>query len=146
MDNEVKRLANIRAELEREKRALEALEDKLFGTDTGLTVIGAREVVKRLREEEKQARGALDGVALQIFLNDGDKQPHTAVTIKKRASLDYKPIDAIKWAYKADQFSLISLNTSAFEKVARELDLDFVEKTKEPYTNVPKDISEYRER
>ena len=145
MENQVKRLANIRAELESEKKALKKLEDKLFGTDTGLTVLGSRGVVKRLREEEKQARDALDGVALQIFLNDGDKQPHAAVTIKMRESLDYKPIDAIKWAYKADQFSLISLNTSAFEKVARELDLDFVEKTKEPYTNVPKDISEYRE-
>lgn len=146
MENQVKRLANIRAELESEKKALKKLEDELFGTDTGLTVIGAREVVKRLNGEAKQAREALDSAALQVFLNDGDKQPHEAVTIKERTRLDYKPIDAIKWAYKADQFSLISLNASAFEKVARELDLDFVEKTKEPYTNVPKDISKYRER
>jgi len=145
MEDKIKELALTRKDLEYAKRVLAETESRLMDTEIGLQVLQLKTVVKALTEEEKTIRDGLDSEALQIYVNEGDKHPHPAVTIKENNKLLYDPADAIQWALKLEQMDMISLNKSVFEKAAKSLVLDFVEKRKEPSVTVSTDLSAYVE-
>jgi len=145
MEDKIKELALTRKDLEYAKRVLAETESRLMDTEIGLQVLQLKTVVKALTEEEKTIRDGLDSEALQIYVNEGDKHPHPAVTVKENNKLLYDPADAIQWALKLEQMDMISLNKSVFEKAAKSLVLDFVEKRKEPSVTVSTDLSAYVE-
>jgi len=145
MEDKIKELALTRKDLEYAKRVLAETESRLMDTEIGLQVLRLKTVVKALTEEKKTIRDGLDSEALQIYVNEGDKHPHPAVTVKENNKLLYDPADAIQWALKLEQMDMISLNKSVFEKAARSLVLDFVEKRKEPSVTVSSDLSAYVE-
>ena len=145
MEDKIKELALTRKDLEYAKRVLTETESRLMDTEIGLQVLQLKTVVKALIEEEKAIRDGLDSEALQIYVNEGDKHPHPAVTVKENNKLLYNPADAIQWALKLEQMDMISLNKSVFEKAAKSLVLDFVEKRKEPSVTVSTDLSAYVE-
>jgi len=145
MEDKIKELALTRKDLEYAKRVLAETESRLMDTEIGLQALQLKTVVKALTEEEKAIRDGLDSEALQIYANEGDKHPHPAVTIRENNKLLYDPADAIQWALKLEQMEMINLNKSVFEKAAKALELDFVEKRKEPSVTVSTDLSAYVE-
>jgi len=145
LDEKVSELANVRKDLEFAKKNLAEMESRMMSTSIGEQVLAMQMAVKFLAEQEKSIRDQLDSVALQIYANENDKHPHGAVTIKENNRLVYYPPDAIQWALKLEQMEMINLNKTAFEKAAKVLDLEFVEKRKEPSVAVSSDLSAYIE-
>ena len=145
MEDKIKELALTRKDLEYAKRVLAETESRLMDTEIGLQVLQLKTVVKALAEEEKAIRDGLDSEALQIYVNEGDKHPHPAVTIKENNKLEYEPDKAIAWALETKQMGMISLNKTVFEKAAKALEFEFVKKYKEPSVTVSTDLSAYIE-
>ena len=104
--------------LEEWTKANRDLLDKL--TQTGAEVA---EVEAKLRE-----------LTLQAYAETGNKAPAPGVGIRERTVLTYDGKVAFDWA-KAHKMAL-KLDTSAFEKIAKISDLDFVAVTTEPIATI----------
>ena len=145
MEDIVRDYAVIRKLVQVAKDDLAVMESELKKTELWELIAYKKELIAELVESERVTRDSLDSIALQVFANEGDKHPHPAVTVKENNKLLYDPADAIQWALKLEQMDMISLNKSAFEKAAKALDLEFVEKRKEPSVTVSTDLSAYIE-
>jgi len=145
MEDIVRDYAVIRKLVQVAKDDLAVMESELKKTELWELIAYKKELIAELVESERVTRDSLDSIALQVFANESDKHPHPAVTIKENNKLLYDPADAIQWALKLEQMEMIGLNKSVFEKAAKALDLDFVEKRKEPSVTVSSDLSAYIE-
>jgi len=107
---------------------------------------------KLLQERKAMLKAAQDAASAQYdyvrelgvtaYGETGNKKVHPAVTVKMYTTLAYDPADALEYA-REHLHNALKLNKSAFEKVAKVADLDFVTIGQKPGATVAKDLSKY---
>ena len=103
--------------------------DKWVDDNIGL-VTSVVEVKERVGEEEAKLRE----LTLQAYAETGNKAPAEGVGIREQTVLTYENKIAFDWA-KAHKMAL-KLDVSAFEKIAKVSDLDFVDVATEPIATI----------
>ena len=96
--------------------------------------------VARVADLEDAVRKA----ALEEYAASGNKHPHLAVAVRVNKRLRYDPATAL--AYCCEHFDAAVktvLDARAFEKVAGNLGLDFVEPVEEPQATISSDLTAY---
>ena len=88
------------------------------------------------------AEGDVRKAALAAYGENGEKQVHSAVTIKVFTVLDYSPATALEYA-RQHLPKALKLDKRTFEKVAKAAELDFVTVNEEPRATISRDLSSY---
>ena len=92
----------------------------------------------------KELEDAYRAQCVAAYQSTGEKQQLGGV-VKLYKSLIYDTGLAVEWSLKHGHAQLLKLNATAFEKVAKELALEFVEASEEPRMTLASDLSEYLE-
>lgn len=111
----------------------------------------AKELYMEAKVEADELADAIREESTKKFLStfppkDRNTKPYDGIQIKEFKTI--KVTDerkAITWAVESEQFNLVLLAKSQFNKVARVLDLDFVTKDKEYRAQIASDLSMYED-
>lgn len=120
------------------------LEKALAETDLGKELEAARQHLVAAKSGEREVDGTLRAAALAKFEVEGDKQPHPAVKITQRITLEYDEGMAIGWCMKMLPEAL-GLVRGKFNPVAKVTKPEFVTFQRIPSVSVSKDIWHYLE-
>jgi len=144
--------------LEEKLVSLALLRDRLAFTNENIGIIECRLsetedgkalaiFIEETRELEKQVEAEIQALreeAIEHFRATGDVRPHEAVQIKIYKTVKYDDQTALKWCEeRIPELVKKSIDKTKFEKVAKELQLDFVEIIDEPRASIATDLSIY---
>ena len=133
-------LAQLRQETADARAAAEDAQAALETTREWVYLIECKEALRYRQHALEEAEANVRSVALAEFAVNHDKHPHPAITIKMMTRLNYDQ-DAAKSYSIAHLPNALKLDTRAFEKAAKALDLDFVTITEEPTAAIDSDLS-----
>lgn len=133
MDDLVKRLAALRKEHAAMVEELRAREAELAPW---------REAVSQKAAEVAEIEVAIRLAAQEAYVNTGDKHPHPAVGIRVQHVLHYDADKALEWA-RQHYPEALKLDVSKFEKVARAMELDWVQDEEVPQATIARDLSAF---
>ena len=91
--------------------------------------------------EIAELKEIISAECLEDYNTIGVKTFQGGLAIRLNNRVNYKPVVALEWA-KVNMSAIVkqTLDKRAFEKFAKELDLDFVELTKEPSVTYPAEL------
>lgn len=127
------------AEYKQEAKRLQAV---FMATPDGQKLAEIRSKLPAAREDINRAVKAVQKAALEAYKSNGKKRVHKAVIVKLYTTLEYDLVKARHWARKSLP-SALKLDVRAFEKAAKAIDFDFVEKLTEPRVKIARDLSEF---
>jgi hypothetical protein len=120
---------------ERITEARRAFEDSIEASVADLTTVDL--AIATLTADVKR-------LALRLYGETGSQHPVDGVDVKILTKLDYKPELALSWARQAGVAVIPEqLDVKAFEKIAKQADLPFVEKFGEPQAQIARDLTAY---
>ena len=140
-------LAIRRKKLETQKLAEKDLKERLESTPEYVALKSLQQRIRNVEDDTEKIEIHIKNNAQQEFVSSGLKntKPYDGIQIKKFSVvpiLDDK--SAIKWAaINAPQ--VLSLKKAPFNKIAKVLDLDFVEINDEWRAQIASDLSQYEE-
>jgi len=91
--------------------------------------------IEKYKEEEDRLRTIIKEEALTEYKTTGTKHFDCGVGIRVMTNLDYDKTEAFNWA-KSHQIAL-TLDKSAFNKIAKIQDIDFVTKSEVATATIP---------
>lgn len=144
MDHLIAQLARARQIEAEYRREIKELEAELAGTPTGhrLAEVKAK-FLPTACADVGDAEEAIRTAALDLYESNGHcKQVHPAVTVKVLKRLEYDAGDALEYA-RQHLPQALKLDRSAFEKVARVVEPDFVTVSEELKPYIARDLSAY---
>ena len=140
----LKDVAFARETVESTKRLAQAVEEAIAQTENGIRLAELRLSLNEYKTALGDVEDAYRAQCVAAYQSTGEKQQPGGV-VKVYKSLTYDTGLAVEWSLKHGHAQLLKLNTTAFEKVAKELALEFVEATEEPRMTLASDLSEYLE-
>lgn len=140
---ELKRLAELRRELEKTERSeLDAIL-AVGSTPEGKAEEKVLAQLAFIRQDIKAVEATIRGTALEHYDETGEKEPWPGVKIKLYTVVRYDPKTALAWA-KENSPNLLALNKRAFERAAKSgLTGPMGAVGKEPRAQIVRDLSEY---
>lgn len=145
MNDLIKTLANARQVEAKHKTELQRVNDEAailvqdrYGDQ--LKEIGTK--LAFAQNVAQEVESAIRLAALDSYGENGDKHPHTAVTIKVYTRLDYDPETAFTYCTHHLTVAL-RMDKRKFEKVAKAAGLVFVDTVDEPRATIKRDLSAY---
>jgi hypothetical protein len=132
-------LANWRAETARLQAAQQAMMKAV--TESPEYVRLGEEYV-HAHQMESETEDTVRTLAVEFYNTTGDKAAHDAVTVRVYTTLTYEPSEALDYC-REHLPKALKLDKTAFEKVAKVADLDFVEIAEEPRATIAQDLSAY---
>lgn len=120
------------------------LEKALVETDLGKELEAAKQHLAAAKSGEREVDGTLRAAALRHFEQHADKQPHPAVKITQRITLEYDEGVAIGYCMKMLPEAL-GLVKGKFNPVAKVTKPEFVAFRRIPSVSISKDIWHYLE-
>ena len=149
MDDElvrcIKQLAHTRDVEAQYRQEIADLEAEIAATPLGQRLTRVRdELLKVAQADVADAEGSVRKRALEMYQTDGNKRPHPAVTVKEFTTLSYDSAQALDYA-RQHLPQAVKLDTRAFEKAAKVLELDFVTIAKDPRPTITRDLTPYVE-
>jgi hypothetical protein len=100
---------------------------------------------KNAKQDAEKAEAAVDAEVRELALASGEKQPHPAVQIITTSVLEYQDKDAVAWCIQTQQLSLLKIDTRAFEKVARTLEIQGVIRHEKPGVRIASNLRQYEQ-
>jgi len=142
-------LTELVTELAKERQALqelqadgEGLAQQVAATPLGQLLEQNRELVRVSRELVNRLEADVKAAALAAFQQDLGRHPHPAVTVKIYQVLQYEEGKAIAYA-REHLPEVLTLDRTAFEKIAKVVRFDFVERQNEPRATIATDLGAY---
>jgi hypothetical protein len=141
-DKLIEQLAWARYRLEGQGAEEQGLEDEIKMTEAGIRLDACREEQAETRKVIADLESQIRTEALAVYAADGNKRPHTAVSIKEFTVLDYDPKLALEYCVTHWPAAL-KLNATAFEKISKIARPEFVTEHVEPRAQIATDLSRY---
>ena len=142
LDDQVQRLARIRAKREACVEQARELERALAASPKGQLLSGLRGKLAELDANLAAAEEAVRADAVFEYNATGSKHPHPAVKVKIFKRVIYDAKAALEYARQHIP-NAVRLDARKFEKAALELDLGFVEVVAEPRAQIDQDLTGY---
>lgn len=129
--------------IKRLKEVEEKIEDSLFikkgiYNRAEVEAIEITNEITKLELEKTKLKKEIDKEVLLKFEETKEKKYFGGIGVKEYSTLEYDKNKALSWAKEKDMFLI--LDTKEFEKVAENLNLDFVKTEKKPKVTYPKVI------
>lgn len=141
MQDELKRLANIRWALEKLGEEANELMEKYQNTDEYIAYRGVMEQLQKTRKDLNEADQAFRDALVASYEQTGEtKFPGGSVKMYKVYQYDERK--AVEWCAEHATQSL-SLKKANFKKIAAAMDLEFVKIEEVPTAYVDSDLSEF---
>ena len=143
MQEKVQRLAQERQNLAGAKAHKKELLDAFMQSDE---MVAAAHSLSLAELEASIAKDEVDGAALRFFEDEGDKNPHPAVSIAMTKKFNYDNVDVLAWAMEHDLATLLSPVAKEVKALAKTGATDIpVTITEVPSTRIKSDLSDYLE-
>lgn len=132
-----------RKKLEQLKRALNDLDRLKTSYNTAFEVFQTNQEstlnkINQAKEEIDELKQQISEEAEKEFNKSGEKKLLGGVGIREGTSISYDAAKALEWAKKHDM--CLTLDSKAFEKIAKVQNIDFVEQQKVIQVTFPKEI------
>jgi len=125
--------------LDAEKRLLTA---EVQNSPLYKELVRTKEKLTMLEVELSGVEGELRQGVIDLY-EQTEKKHLPYGEIKLFTTLKYNELDAIAWAIRGNMLTLLSLDKKGFERTAKTIDLDFVERNSEPRAFLHSDLSEF---
>jgi len=134
LQKESMQLEKLRLDLNRSKEEEDKIRAKIKSElDTAL------EKQKKLKKDIKSKENEIRDSLVEEYNNTGNTKMPGGFYITKKKVVEYDNSKALEWARQSG--TCLNLDKKAFEKVAPELGLDFVEVKYDPKATIPKQIN-----
>lgn len=129
-------------ELAKARRYADGLLEDKNAWQTLLEKTPEYQALEQTQDELSKTKAEIEAMTAEIKTAAVENDFTTeGLTIKNFAIVDYDPSQAVVWATETKQFSLLKLDTTQFNKVAKALDLDFVTKGSERRAQIATNLS-----
>lgn len=148
LQDKLKALAELNRALEESKAWEDVKQEKLKMLPEYHEIEKIQAEQAQIKEQIDQAQGEIKTMALQAYIETGDKKPADGVGIRVYKKLDYDILQAVEWC-KVNLEQALNLNVRTFEKYAKGVEevkpLEFVRYYEEPGATISSDLSDYLE-
>jgi hypothetical protein len=105
------------------------------------SVVDLAQQLNKATHECREAESILRSLTIGAYKETGEKKPAPGVGVRSETVVEYDELHAIEWARKHDEGKpCLKLNRATFERAAKALNLDFVEKSVELRATIARDL------
>jgi ABC-type transporter Mla subunit MlaD len=146
LDDLVRQLHAKRQELARAKDDIQSTEVSIAASDLGRALEAAKERAGVAKSDLDELDAKLRQVALDVYQRTQDAKPFgdRRVQIKQYTTVDYDPDTALDYA-RQHLRAAVKLDKRKFDRLSKDLELDFVTIEQEPRATIARDLSQFLE-